>query len=105
MAQSWEGSLVKNISSSMHATPNVIAVSAILNAGKCEQAQKKSRKSTTWPSASRSHKLPNAPPSTNAKPACTHLDSFLVSNQPIIKALATQTTAVKNQRCQPPAPA
>src|SRR5262249_47312674 len=50
------------------AAPTVIAESATLNAGQCQPAAWKSRKSTTWPKRRRSTRLATAPPGIRARP-------------------------------------
>src|SRR4030095_7838050 len=51
------------------AAPMVIAESATLNAGQCQPAACRSRKSTTYPKRRRSITLPIAPPRIRARPA------------------------------------
>src|SRR5262245_32388684 len=51
------------------AAPMVIAESATLNAGQCQPAACRSRKTTTWPKRRRSIRLPSAPPRIRARPA------------------------------------
>src|SRR3954468_24927140 len=83
------------------AAPIVIAESAMLNAGQCQPAACKSRKSTTWPKRRRSTRFPSAPPRISASPP----DSIRRSGE---RTSSTETTiaaprakAASTGVCQP----
>src|SRR5258706_4418194 len=62
-------------------------------------------KSTTWPRVTRSQRLPMAPPSTRASASGTSLSRCGRRSITTRTTEITIATTVKNQRCQPPAPA
>src|SRR5690606_27121364 len=87
------------------AAPTVIALSAILNAGQNHSCCQCTRmKSTTWPCTILSYRLPRAPPSINARATgSSHLSRLRRASHTSSMTLTPTATAMKNQRCQPPA--
>src|SRR5258706_368615 len=83
------------------AAPIVIAESATLNAGKCQPAAWKSRKSTTWPKRSRSMTLPSAPPRISASAARSRSFSGLRTIRTLTMPAATSAKPTSSGVCQP----
>src|SRR5690554_43373 len=95
----------RNISRIISAAPTVMALSAILKAGKNQLCCQCTRmKSTTWPCTIRSYRLPSAPPRISASAtASSHLSRPRRDSQTSSMTLTPTAMAMKNQRCQPPA--
>src|SRR5690606_29853036 len=96
-----------NISSASRMAPMVMKVSARLKAGKNQRLCQCTRmKSTTWPSTTRSYRLPSAPPRTMARATASSVSWRLRRlSQTTSTTLTTMAMAAKNQRCQPSASA
>src|SRR5690606_13948272 len=95
----------RNMSTISITAPTVIALSAILNAGKYQLCCQCTRmKSTTWPCTMRSYRLPRAPPRIKARATdSSHLLRGRRASQTSSRPLTPTAMAMKNQRGQPPA--
>src|SRR5574341_2279996 len=85
--------------------PTVIAASATLNAGQCQPKAWTATKSATAPQATRSQRLPSAPPRMSARPAHSHRRSAWRHSIRLTTAEAASATAMKNAVCHPGASA
>src|SRR3954469_16119356 len=83
------------------AAPIVIAESATLNAGQCQPAACKSRKSTTWPKRRRSTRLPSAPPRISESPAHSMRRSGERTSSTDTTSAAPSAKAASTGVCQP----
>src|SRR5699024_7392062 len=95
----------RNSSSTSRTAPQVMAISAILKAGKYHSCQYSRMKSITCPWIRRSMTLPRAPPRISVSDQQNRRWPAWRRSMMTIRLTAATATPVKNQRCQPEPPA